>query len=77
MAPDTLELAVVDEVGAEEWHWLDDQLYEFNAAASGIGDGRSLGVYLRDADGLVAGLHGWTWAGWLEIRARHIFAKTL
>jgi GNAT superfamily N-acetyltransferase len=66
----TLQLTVVDEVGAEEWRWLDDQLYEFNVAASGIGDGRLLGVYLRDGPGeLVAGLHGWTWAGWLEIRA--------
>jgi GNAT superfamily N-acetyltransferase len=66
----TLELTVVDDVGAEEWRWLEDRLYEFNVAASGIGDGRLLGVQLRNsADEIVAALHGWTWAGWLEIRA--------
>lgn len=69
MAADLLELTVVDEIGAEEWRQLDDRLYDFNVAATGFDDGRLLGVYLRVGAGeLVAGLQGWTWAGWLEIR---------
>jgi GNAT superfamily N-acetyltransferase len=67
---DTLSQTIVDEIDAEEWRWLEDRIYEFNVAASGIADGRLLGVELRDgSDALVAALHGWTWAGWLEVRA--------
>ena len=43
---------------------LDARLYEFNAATSGVDNGRALAIFVRDGDGtIVAGLHGWTWGG--------------
>jgi GNAT superfamily N-acetyltransferase len=49
---------------------LDDALYAFNAAATGIDDARELFAELRDPDGeLYAGLHGRSWGGtcWIEL----------
>jgi len=40
---------------------LDQELLDFNTRATGIGDQRGLSVRVADADGLVAGLTGWTW----------------
>jgi GNAT superfamily N-acetyltransferase len=40
---------------------LDKELLEFNTRATGIGDQHRLSVRVSDADGLVAGLTGWTW----------------
>jgi GNAT superfamily N-acetyltransferase len=43
---------------------LHERLYEANAAATGVNDGRWLSIFVRDASGnLGAGLHGWTWGG--------------
>jgi GNAT superfamily N-acetyltransferase len=43
---------------------LDEEIYAFNAAATGHHDGRSLSVAVRGDDGdLRAGLYGWTWGG--------------
>lgn len=48
---------------------LDDRLNRFNFERSGIVDGRSLSVMRRTAEGeLYAGLHGFTWGGYCEIR---------
>lgn len=49
--------------------FLEDRLYEFNVAATGISDGRSLAIFARADDGQVlAGLNGHTWGGCCEIR---------
>jgi GNAT superfamily N-acetyltransferase len=56
---------------------LRDRLYEYNAAATGVDDGRLMTAAIRDDDGrLVAGMTGWTWAGCgyidqLWVRADH------
>ena len=43
---------------------LDDEIYAFNAAATGLDDGRLLRVAVRGSDAeLLAGLCGWTWGG--------------
>jgi ribosomal protein S18 acetylase RimI-like enzyme len=43
---------------------LNERIDEFNARATGIGDGRLLQAEFRDEGGaLVAGLTGWTWGG--------------
>ena len=48
---------------------LDVWLYQFNVARTGIADGDELAIFVRDDDGAIrAGLYGWTWSGWLEIR---------
>ena len=49
---------------------LSDALSSFNAAATGIDDGRGLFAELCGHDGeLYAGVHGWSWAGtcWIEL----------
>lgn len=80
-------LRVEDTPRREDIAGLDARLYEFNAAASGVDDGRWLAVFVRDADGeIVAGLHGWTWGGtgfvqtlWVreDLRGRGLGARIL
>lgn len=61
---DVRDTLVPDEVAA-----LDERLYEFNVAATGIADGRELGVFAHGDDGTLAGaLTGTTWGGCCEIR---------
>src|SRR5258705_13509287 len=55
---------IEDDPRREDVALLDERLYEFNASASGVDDGRSLAIFVRDGDGtIVAGMHGWTWGG--------------
>jgi GNAT superfamily N-acetyltransferase len=50
--------------GGEVETELRRRLYAFNAATTGVDDGRLLVLRVRDeADRLVAGLFGWTWGG--------------
>ena len=73
------EFRVEDEPRGEDLALLDERLYEFNAAATGIDDGRRLAIFVRDGDGtIVAGMHGWTWGGtgfvqtiWVHETLRH------
>jgi GNAT superfamily N-acetyltransferase len=52
----------------EDVRFLNDRLYDYNVEQTGRDDGQWLAVFLRDEqDRIVAGLHGWTWAGWLKI----------
>lgn len=48
--------------------YLEDRIYEFNAAATGIDDGQWLAFFVRDSVRIVAGLCGNTWGGTCEIR---------
>ena len=62
--------------------FLEDRLYDFNRAATGITDGRSLGVFLRDeAASIVAGAAGYTWGETCELRqvwvAEHLRGRGL
>jgi GNAT superfamily N-acetyltransferase len=48
---------------------LEEEINQFNFAATGHYDGRSLAAFLRDGEGrLRAGLAGHTWGGCCEIR---------
>src|SRR3954469_2873923 len=52
----------------EDIQFLENQIYEHNVTRTGHTDGILFGIFLRDDDGqIIAGLHGWTWAGWLEV----------
>ena len=54
---------------SEDVAFLEERLYEFNQAATGIRDGRSLGVFARDGAGrLVAAAAGHTWGGACVLR---------
>jgi ribosomal protein S18 acetylase RimI-like enzyme len=60
---------VVEEPSSADIEFLEDRLYEFNAAATGIEDGRLLGVFLRDdSKTIVAGAAGHTWGETCELR---------
>jgi ribosomal protein S18 acetylase RimI-like enzyme len=55
---------IEDDPRPEDVRRLNDNLYRFNAAATGVDDGRWLAVFVRGAGGEIeAGLHGWTWGG--------------
>jgi GNAT superfamily N-acetyltransferase len=54
---------------AEDVAFLEERLYEFNQRATGISDGRGLGILLRDGAGrIVAGATGYTWGGACVLR---------
>ncbi len=62
-------LVVVDAPSLDDANALEDRIYEFNVAATGVDDGRYLSVILkRDGGTIYAGLHGHTWAGICEIK---------
>jgi ribosomal protein S18 acetylase RimI-like enzyme len=55
----------VDDVALAE---LRERVIAYNLAVTGISDGRSLGCYVRNADGeLIAGLDGFSWGGYIKI----------
>jgi GNAT superfamily N-acetyltransferase len=59
---DTEPVVVVSDVDDELAADLDARIYQFNAEATGMADGRFLRIALRGGDGvLIAGLSGWTW----------------
>lgn len=62
------EFVIDSEPGPEEVQYLEDRIYEFNSAATGITDGAWLSIFVRDGDRIVAGICGNTWGGCLEIR---------
>ena len=65
---ETAELSVVVPT-PDEVQYLEDRIYEFNSAETGITDGEWLAVFVRDETGrIVAGISGATWGGCLEIR---------
>lgn len=58
-----------EEPSLAEIEYLEDRLYEFNKAATGITDGRSIGVFLRDSTRtILAGVAGHTWGETCELR---------
>jgi ribosomal protein S18 acetylase RimI-like enzyme len=65
------DLPIDDDPRPEDVALLNDLLYQFNSAVSGVADGRWLAIFVRDAqNGMEAGLHGWTWG-------RTCFVQTL
>ena len=60
---------VFEEPTPTDIQFLEDRLYEFNRAATGIDDGRALGFFVRDESGqIVAAAAGHTWGGTCELR---------
>jgi GNAT superfamily N-acetyltransferase len=52
----------------DEVQYLEDRIYEFNSAATGITGGEWLAIFVKDAGRIVAGICGSTWGGCFEIR---------
>lgn len=62
----------------DEVQYLEDRIYEFNSAATGITGGEWLAIFLKDEGRIVAAICGSTWGGcfeirqfWVEERRRH------
>lgn len=73
---DLAELTIEHDPRREDLAALDGRLYEFNAAASGVDDGRLLAIFVREGDGtIVAGMHGWTWGGTGFVQAIWVHEK--
>ncbi len=63
------EFTIESDPSPEHIRYLDDRLYELNAAATGIDDGAYVAVFVRAEDGsIIAGITGTTWGGCCEIR---------
>ena len=61
--------AIIEAPDARDIQLLDDRIYEFNAARTGIADARLLTILLRARDGdIIAGLYGWTWGRCCEVK---------
>ena len=59
---------IEEEPSSTDVRVLEDGLYRYNVEQTGRDDGQWLAIFVRDADGrVVAGLSGWTWAGWLKV----------
>jgi ribosomal protein S18 acetylase RimI-like enzyme len=53
----------------EELQFLEDRIYEFNSAQTGLDDGELFAFFVRnDQQEIVGGISGWTWAHACEIR---------
>src|SRR5690349_11314552 len=53
----------------EDLQFLEDRLYEFNAAQTGRDDGQLFSFFIRnDGQEILAGLAGWVWASACEIQ---------
>src|SRR5438105_8448163 len=58
-----------DEPNPEDVQFLEDQIDQHNMLRTGRRDFRPIALFLRDDQGnIVAGLCGFTWADWLEIK---------
>jgi GNAT superfamily N-acetyltransferase len=61
-------LTIDDDPDESIGRFLDERLYEYNVAATGVTDGRVFAIVVHDERGdIVAGLTGSTWGGCLEI----------
>jgi len=68
-SPHATHLMVEAKPRPEDVRFLEEGLYEFNARATGISDGKLLSLFVRTADGSpIAGAFGWTWGGTCYIR---------
>ena len=64
----TYRLQLETEPAHADVRLLLEGLYHYNVEQTGRDDGQWLAIFLRDeTDRIVAGLHGWTWGGWMKI----------
>jgi N-acetylglutamate synthase-like GNAT family acetyltransferase len=60
---------VTDTPSARDVTELEDSLNRYNLEKTGIKDTSDLGIFLRGTDGdLYAGLHGYSWGSYCEVR---------
>ncbi len=65
---ESLQFSLEDSPSSEDLEFLETQTNEYNMLKTGKRDFRPLAVFLRNVDKqIVAGLSGYTWAGFCEI----------
>jgi GNAT superfamily N-acetyltransferase len=63
------QLSILEDPDPRDVQFLDDRIYEYNVAQTGISDARLLAIILRDPDhNITAGLYGWTWGECCEVK---------
>jgi GNAT superfamily N-acetyltransferase len=61
-------MTMTDDPARSDRDFLDERIYEYNAATTRITDGRMLLLTMHDEqEAIIAGLSGWTWGGCMEI----------
>ncbi|PZR98754.1 MAG: N-acetyltransferase [Candidatus Nephthysia bennettiae] len=61
-------MTMTDDPTRDERDYLDERIYEYNVATTGITDGRLMLFTVRDEqEHVIAGLSGWSWGGCMEI----------
>jgi ribosomal protein S18 acetylase RimI-like enzyme len=64
-----MDIRLEHEPALEDIRVLEEQIYAFNEAATGIRDGKLLALFMRDRNGRVlGGLYGWTWGATCYVR---------
>jgi GNAT superfamily N-acetyltransferase len=66
---DSRDFVIESHPAIADVRFLEDRLYDYNAAQTGVDDGQWLAIFVRDAQQQIcAGLEGWTWCGSCYIR---------
>ena len=64
-----MEFRVEDRPDPLDIEFLETQIRREASAAMGLGDEMDLGIFVRDAGGIVAGISGWTWGDCCELQS--------
>jgi len=64
-----VEFRVEDRPDPLDIEFLETQIRREASAAMGLGDEMDLGIFVRDAGGIVAGISGWTWGDCCELQS--------
>ena len=57
------ELVITSRPTPDDVQYLEDRIYEFNSAATGITGGEWLAIFVKDEGRIIAGICGSTWGG--------------
>ena len=64
-----MEFRVEDRPDPLDIEFLETQIRREASVAMGLGDEMDLGIFVRDAGGIVAGISGWTWGDCCELQS--------
>jgi GNAT superfamily N-acetyltransferase len=72
----TYSMKIETEPAYADVRFLLESLYRHNVEQTRRDDGQEIAIFSRDEkEQIVAGLHGWTWGGWLKVNYLWVSAK--